>query len=119
MVEFVHVNHSIADVVALAIHTPAGIIFHTADFKFDYTPVDGKATDFRKLAELGDKEVLAILSDSTNVEKTGYTPSEKELGKTFYSDWTTTKNQIREILGKHLYERMKRRPMILPIIMEV
>jgi ribonuclease J len=83
LVEFVHVNHSIADVVALAIHTPAGIIFHTADFKFDYTPVDGKTTDFWKLAELGSKGVLALLSDSTNVEKSGYTPSEKELGKTF------------------------------------
>lgn len=83
LVELVHVNHSIADVVALAVHTPAGTIFHTADFKFDYTPVDGKATDFRKLAELGDKGVLVLLSDSTNVEKNGYTPSERELGKTF------------------------------------
>lgn len=83
LVEFVHVNHSIADVVALAVHTPAGTIFHTADFKFDHTPVDGRVTDFRKLAELGDKGVLALLSDSTNVEKEGYTPSERELGKTF------------------------------------
>ena len=66
-IECIHVNHSIADVVALAIHTPVGIILHTADFKFDHTPVDGKVTDFRKLAELGDKGVLALLSDSTNV----------------------------------------------------
>ncbi len=83
LVEFIHVNHSIADVVALAVHTPAGTIFHTADFKFDHTPVDGRVTDFRKLAEIGDKGVLALLSDSTNVEKAGYTPSERELGKTF------------------------------------
>lgn len=82
-VEFVHVNHSIADVVALAVHTPVGTIFHTADFKFDQTPVGGRVTDFRKLAELGDKGVLVLLSDSTNVEKEGYTPSERELGKTF------------------------------------
>ncbi len=83
LIEAIHVNHSIADVVAFAIHTPIGIIMHTADFKFDHTPVDGKVTDFRKLAELGDKGVLALLSDSTNVETVGYTPSERDLAKTF------------------------------------
>ncbi len=82
-VEFIHVNHSIADVTALAVHTPVGVILHTADFKFDHTPVDGKVTDFRKLAELGDKGVLVLLSDSTNVEREGYTPSERELIKNF------------------------------------
>jgi ribonuclease J len=83
LIECIHVNHSIADVVALAIHTPVGIILHTADFKFDHTPIDGKVSDFRKLAELGDKGVLVLLSDSTNVERPGYTPSERELAKTF------------------------------------
>lgn len=82
-VEFIHVNHSIAGVVALAIHTPVGTIVHTADFKFDHTPIDGRTTDFRKLAELGEKGVLLLMSDSTNVERDGYTPSEKELSKTF------------------------------------
>jgi ribonuclease J len=83
LIECIHVNHSIADVIALAIHTPVGIILHTADFKFDHTPVDGEVTDFRKLAELGDKGVLALLSDSTNVENIGYTPSERDLAQTF------------------------------------
>jgi ribonuclease J len=82
-VEFIHVNHSIADVVALAIHTPVGIVVHTADFKFDHTPVDGLPTDFKRFSELGDIGVLALLSDSTNVEREGYTPSERDLSKTF------------------------------------
>jgi ribonuclease J len=82
-VEFIHVNHSIADVVAVAIHTSIGIVIHTADFKFDHTPVDGRPTDFKRLAELGDAGVLALLSDSTNVEREGYTPSERELYQTF------------------------------------
>lgn len=93
-IDFIHVTHSIADVVAMAIHTPVGIILHTADFKIDHTPVDGQATDFRKLAELGDEGVLALLSDSTNVERTGYTPSEKDLGKTFEELFVEAKGRI-------------------------
>lgn len=94
MVEFIHVNHSIADVVAMAIHTPVGIILHTADFKFDHTPVDGRTSDFRKLAELGETGILALLSDSTNVEREGYTPSEKELSKTFEELFVQAKGRI-------------------------
>ncbi|HYH02925.1 MAG TPA: ribonuclease J, partial [Bacillota bacterium] len=93
-IEFIHVNHSIADVVALAVHTPVGVILHTADFKFDHTPVDGKPTDFKRLAELGDTGVLALLSDSTNVEREGYTPSEKELSKTFEELFVQTTGRI-------------------------
>lgn len=82
-VEFINVNHSIAGVLALAIHTPVGIIVHTADFKIDHTPVDGEPLDFRKFAELGEKGVLVLLSDSTNVEQEGYTVSERVLAEKF------------------------------------
>ncbi|MGM0499654.1 MAG: ribonuclease J [Bacillota bacterium] len=83
-VEFVRVNHSIADTCALAIDTPLGKIVYASDFKFDQTPVDGEVADFHKLAELGDSEegVLALFSDSTNVEREGYTLSEKVVGET-------------------------------------
>jgi len=82
-VDFINVNHSIAGVVALAIHTPVGTIVHTSDFKIDHTPVDGGPLDFRKFAELGNEGVLLLLSDSTNVERTGYTPSERVLAQQF------------------------------------
>lgn len=81
--EFVHVNHSIADVVAIAIHTPLGTIVHTGDFKFDHTPVDNRVADFRKLAELGEEGVMLLLSDSTNAGREGYTSSERDVSKTF------------------------------------
>ena len=81
-IEFIRTNHSIADSCALAIYTPAGIIVHTGDFKVDYTPVFGDVIDLQRFGELGKKGVLLLMADSTNVERTGYTPSEKMVGKT-------------------------------------
>mgnify|MGYP000712557998 FL=1 len=81
-VEFIKTNHSIADAAALAITTPAGVIVHTGDFKIDHTPLFGEAIDLARFAELGSKGVLALMADSTNVERQGYTPSEKNVGKT-------------------------------------
>ena len=82
-IEFIRTNHSIADSCALAIYTPAGIIVHTGDFKVDYTPVFGGVIDLQRFGELGKKGVLALMADSTNVERPGYTPSEKTVGRTF------------------------------------
>ncbi len=82
-VEFIKTNHSIVDAAALAIYSPAGVIVHTGDFKVDYTPVYGDAIDLQRFAELGKKGVLALMCDSTNAERPGFTASEKTLGKTF------------------------------------
>lgn len=82
-VEFLRVCHSIPDGVALSIRTPGGLIIHTGDFKFDQSPVDGQLTDYRRLAELGDGGVLALLSDSTNAGRDGFTPSEQAVGQAF------------------------------------
>ncbi len=82
-VEFFRVCHSIPDGVGLGITTPAGLVVHSGDFKFDQTPVDGRLTDFAKLAELGGRGVLVLLSDSTNAETDGQTPSERAVGETF------------------------------------
>ena len=82
-VEFFHVCHSIPDGVGLGIHTPAGLIVHSGDFKFDHTPVDGWPTDFGKLADLGGQGVLALLADSTNADKRGWTPSETVIDAAF------------------------------------
>ena len=79
-VEFIHTNHSIAGAVALAIHTPMGVIVHTGDFKVDFTPVDGDPIDLAKFAELGSKGVLLLMADSTNVEREGFTMSERSVG---------------------------------------
>lgn len=82
-IEFINVNHSIADAVALAIKTPLGTIIHTGDFKIDVTPIQGNMTDLVRLGQLGNEGVLALLSDSTNVEKAGHSASERKVGETF------------------------------------
>ncbi len=82
-VEFIRVNHSIPDAVGMAIHTPAGVLIHTGDFKVDYTPIEGGIIDLPRLAELGNKGVLALMSDSTNSERPGYTVSERKVGDSF------------------------------------
>ncbi len=80
-VEFIRTTHSIPDACSLAIHTPVGTVVHTGDFKIDYTPIDGEMIDFGRLAELGNKGVLALMSDSTNAERKGYTMSESTVGE--------------------------------------
>lgn len=91
-VEFIKTNHSIADAAALAIYSPAGIIMHTGDFKVDYTPVFGDPIDLQRFAEIGKKGVLALMCDSTNAERLGFTNSEKTVGKTFDSIFADHKN---------------------------
>ncbi|NMB01191.1 MAG: ribonuclease J [Firmicutes bacterium] len=93
-VEFIHVNHSIAGVVALAFHTPLGAIIHCSDFKFDQTPYDGKVADLYAFANLGKQGVLCLLSDSTNAERPGYTASEKSVGETFDQIFSRAKGRI-------------------------
>lgn len=94
-IEFIRTNHSIADSAALAIHTPAGVIVHTGDFKVDYTPVFGEPIDLQRFGELGKKGVLAVMCDSTNVMRPGYTMSEKTVGKTFQTIFDdNNKNRI-------------------------
>ncbi|MGE5543205.1 MAG: ribonuclease J [Bacillota bacterium] len=93
-IEFFRVNHSIADCVGVAVHTPVGTIVHSGDFKFDQTPVDGQVADFYRLAELGDGGVLALLSDSTNADRPGYTPSERTVGKSLREILASEKSRI-------------------------
>lgn len=92
--EFLRVNHSIPDALALAIHTPVGVVVHTGDFKIDQTPVDGQVTQFSKFAELGDKGVLLLMADSTNAERPGYTLSEKTVGTALDEQFRYAKNRI-------------------------
>lgn len=93
-IEFIHSTHSIADSVALAIDTPVGMVFHTGDFKIDQTPIEGKPIDLARIAELGKKGVLLLLSDSTNVERPGYTMSERTVGETFDTIFGSAKGRI-------------------------
>ena len=91
-IEFIKTNHSIVDAAALAIYSPAGVVVHTGDFKVDYTPVFGDAIDLQRFAEIGKKGVLALMCDSTNAERPGFTPSEKTVGRTFDTLFADHKN---------------------------
>ena len=93
-VEFIKTNHSIADSVAIAVHTPLGAVLHTGDFKVDYTPIDGESMDFARFAELGKKGVLLMMADSTNVERPGYTMSEKIVGESLCRIFGKSKGRI-------------------------
>lgn len=93
-VEFIRSNHSIADAVALAIHTPLGVLVHTGDFKIDTTPIEGEMIDLARFGELGKKGVLALMSDSTNAEREGFTMSERLVGNTLENVFKSTKRRI-------------------------
>ena len=93
-VEFIRTSHSIADACAIAIHTPVGVVFHSGDFKIDYTPIDGCLADFARFAELGKRGVLAMLCESTNVERPGYTLPEISVGETFHRIFAKAKGRI-------------------------
>ena len=90
--EFIRTNHSIQDAAALAIYSPAGTVVHTGDFKVDYTPVYGDAIDLQRFGEIGKKGVLALMCDSTNAERPGFTMSERTVGKTFDNIFADHKN---------------------------
>ncbi len=92
--EFIHINHSVAGACSLAIRTPVGIVFHTGDFKFDQTPIDGRPADFARIARVGDEGVLCMLSDSTNAERPGHTLSERIVGEAFTAIFQRAKGRI-------------------------
>jgi ribonuclease J len=92
--QFIRVVHSIPDAVCLAIRTPLGVVLHTSDFKFDPTPIDGKLTDFAALSALGEEGVLVLVTDTTNVEKPGYTPSERTVGATLDEIFRDAKKRV-------------------------
>lgn len=91
---FIRVNHSIPDAVGLSIKTPLGMIVHTGDFKLDYTPIDGKMTDFRRFSDLGNRGVLLMMADSTNAEREGHTPSESTVGAAFDKAFHNARQRI-------------------------
>src|SRR5438067_1489195 len=93
-IEFIRVTHSIPDCVALAIHTPAGVIVHTGDFKIDQTPIDGEHFDFHRFAELGAQGVLALFADSTNIDRRGFTGSEREVIEAFEEIFTSATGKL-------------------------
>ncbi len=92
--EFIHINHSVAGACSLAIRTPVGTVFHTGDFKFDQTPIDGKPADFAAIARIGDEGVLCMLADSTNAERPGHTLSERIVGEAFTAIFQRAKGRI-------------------------
>ena len=118
-IEFIKTNHSIQDAAALALFSPAGIVVHTGDFKVDYTPVFGDAIDLQRFGEIGKKGVLALLCESTNAERSGFTPSEKTVGRVFdnlFSEYSDTRiiiatfasnvDRVRQIINSaHKYGR--------------
>src|SRR5947207_7514742 len=93
-VEFLRVTHSMPDCVAVAVHTPAGVVLHTGDFKIDQTPLDGEHVDFHRLAELGSAGVLVLLGDSTNIERKGVTGSERDVIDAFEEIFTSAQGRI-------------------------
>ncbi len=93
-VEFIRTNHSIADAVAIALHTPVGVVLHTGDFKIDTTPISGEMLDLARIGELGKKGILALMSDSTNVERPGYSMSERKVGDTIESYFSNCRSRI-------------------------
>lgn len=93
-VEFIKVTHSITDAYSLAITTPAGVVFHTGDFKIDLTPVDGEGVDFARLSQIGEQGVDLMLSDSTNAEVEGFTPSERSVGEAFKQEFSKARGRI-------------------------
>ncbi len=108
-VEYFHVSHSIPDAVSLAITTAAGLVIHMSDFKFDHTPVDGWPTDFAKLAEYSTRGVDLLLSDSTNAERPGWTPSEAVIGPAFDKVFAEAKGRIIIATFASLISRVQRK----------
>src|SRR5882724_10420094 len=93
-VEFIRVTHSMPDCVALAIHTPVGVIVHTGDFKIDQTPIDGEHFDVHRFAQLGSEGVLALFADSTNIDRRGFTGSEREVIEAFEEIFTSATGKL-------------------------